>query len=207
MKKLMCLIFFILLLPNFNVKSSEIKNAPFQNTFITLVNKKYYLDKDYVPKNLIYINDKTNCANLEIYINKFVFNQYTKMVNDLGLYNLYVFSGYRSYQKQVFLYNYYKDEFLSAKPGHSEHQTGLAIDVSLLSVGLTDLFKDTDEFRILLNNAYKYGFIFRYPENKTSITGYVFEPWHLRYVGKKIAKYIHDNDLCLEEFVNNNFLF
>lgn len=207
MKKIMCFLLIILLVPNIYLKSSTVKKALFPNTFITLVNKTYYLDKDYIPKNLVYINDKVKCANLDIYLNETVFKKYQEMIQDLGLSDLYVFSGYRSYEKQVFLYNYYKDDFLSAKPGHSEHQTGLAIDVSLLDIGLIEDFKFTNEYQILINNAHKYGFILRYPENKTNITGYVYEPWHLRFVGEKIARFIYENNLTLEEFIYDNLRF
>lgn len=207
MKKIMCFLLIILLVPNIYLKSSTVKKALFPNTFITLVNKTYYLDKDYIPKNLVYINDKVKCVNLDIYLNETVFKKYQEMIQDLGLSDLYVFSGYRSYEKQVFLYNYYKDDFLSAKPGHSEHQTGLAIDVSLLDIGLIEDFKFTNEYQILINNAHKYGFILRYPENKTNITGYVYEPWHLRFVGEKIARFIYENNLTLEEFIYDNLRF
>ena len=92
----------------------------------------------------------------------------------------------------------------SATPGFSEHQTGLAIDVSADSVNnrLDESFGDSTEGKWLAENAHLYGFIIRYPKDKTKITGYSYEPWHIRYVGKPLAKYIYENNLCLEEYYN-----
>ena len=85
----------------------------------------------------------------------------------------------------------------SARPGHSEHQTGLAIDVN----SVDDSFRGTPEAIWLADNCYKYGFIIRYPEGKEGITGYKYEPWHIRYVGSEIAKKVHDagSNATLEE--------
>jgi hypothetical protein len=90
----------------------------------------------------------------------------------------------------------------SARPGQSEHQTGLALDLASQSgkCTLSTCFKDTDEGKWLNENAWKYGFILRYPEGKEEITGYMFEPWHFRYVGKKEAKKIQDSGLTIEEY-------
>lgn len=119
-------------------------------------------------------------------------------------------SGYRSYETQKMLYDNYvardgieKASRYSAKPGYSEHQTGLAIDITtedtLTSIG--DWFNDTKQAEWLYNNAYKYGFILRYPQNKEHITGYKFESWHYRYVGLEHSKYFAMNDLTLEEYL------
>jgi hypothetical protein len=92
----------------------------------------------------------------------------------------------------------------SATPGYSEHQTGLAIDVSAKSVNnrLDESFGDSVEGIWLATHAQEYGFIIRYPKDKSDITGYSYEPWHIRYVGKPLAKYIYENNLCLEEYFN-----
>ena len=90
----------------------------------------------------------------------------------------------------------------SAKPGHSEHQTGLAVDI-MGSNNDYNLFAESKEFEWMKNNAYKYGFILRYPEHKENITGFKYEPWHYRYVGKDVAKYIYENKLSLEEYFSN----
>lgn len=122
---------------------------------------------------------------------------------------LYGVSGFRSYERQSEIYNrnlrYKGAEYTnlySAKPGTSEHQSGLAIDISCQSsaMQLSERFASTEEGMWVLKNGWKYGYILRYPENKTDITGYAYEPWHIRYVGKKLAKYLYEHDLCLEEY-------
>ena len=117
---------------------------------------------------------------------------------------IYLSSGYRSYDYQSQIYNNYvgiygtetADTF-SARPGNSEHQTGLAIDVNTID----DSFAGTPEALWLEEHCWEYGFIIRYPEGKQYITGYKYEPWHIRYVGSAVAKQIHDmgGDLTLEE--------
>lgn len=91
----------------------------------------------------------------------------------------------------------------SAKPGMSEHQTGLAIDLSTPSIKneLVEKFDTTKEGIWLRDNCYKYGFIIRYPKSKEDITGYAYEPWHVRYVGKEVAQEIYDKALTLEEYL------
>ncbi|MBQ7688730.1 MAG: M15 family metallopeptidase [Clostridia bacterium] len=117
--------------------------------------------------------------------------------------SIWLLSGYRSYNRQKRLYNNYagRDGYAaadkySARPGHSEHQTGLAMDVNSLSSS----FAGTKEGRWLAANAHKYGFIIRYAKNKEAQTGYIYEPWHIRYVGKDLAAAIYHSGLCLEEF-------
>ena len=117
---------------------------------------------------------------------------------------LKIISGFRSYDYQEKIYNIYVKEFgeektntFSAKPGHSEHQTGLAIDICEDS----DKFIGTKENIWLQQNAHKFGFIIRYPKGKENITGYKYEPWHLRYVGRKHAKIIFTRGLVLEEYL------
>lgn len=120
-------------------------------------------------------------------------------------------SGYRSYDSQrwIFEKNAAKHGFArantySARPGYSEHQTGLAFDVNGRdsSTRLKKSFKYTKEYKWLIANAHKYGFILRYPEGKSAITGYIFEPWHYRYVGPVMAKKVRDSGLCLEEYLS-----
>ncbi len=123
---------------------------------------------------------------------------------------LYGLSGYRSYetQKQIFAYNVQRrgeeaaNQF-SARPGQSEHQTGLAMDVTSRQVdfGLTQAFGKTAEGRWLKEHAHEFGFIIRYPAGKEQITGYQYEPWHLRYVGVEHAHAIQASGLTLEEYL------
>lgn len=126
--------------------------------------------------------------------------------------DMVAFSGYRSYgyQDKLYLsdlYNYgeeYADKY-TAKPGHSEHQTGLAFDIGGDSRFWADPgFDDTEEAIWLSENAHRFGFILRYPEGKEDITGYGYESWHFRYVGEEHAKVIYDERLALEEYLFGN---
>lgn len=129
-----------------------------------------------------------------------------KMQSDaaaVGL-NIYIVSGYRSYDTQRFTYNYFCNERgqeqadkVSARPGHSEHQTGLAFDINSTSFAFTD----TPEAKWLNDNCNKYGFIIRYPEDKEEITGYSYESWHIRYLGIEKAQEIAKSGLTLEEYL------
>lgn len=117
---------------------------------------------------------------------------------------LNIVSGFRSYEYQEKIYNIYVKEFgeektntFSAKPGHSEHQTGLAIDICEDS----DKFIGSKEDEWLQQNAHKFGFIVRYPKGKEDITVYKYEPWHLRYVGRKRAKTMYNKNITLEEYL------
>lgn len=124
--------------------------------------------------------------------------------------SLMLSSGYRSYSYQISLYNGYvrsEGQTLadqqSARPGYSEHQTGLAADIEPTSRNceLNDCFASTSEGKWLAANSYKYGFILRYAKDKVAITGYEYEPWHFRYVGKALALQMHNQNIkTLEEF-------
>ena len=119
-------------------------------------------------------------------------------------YSIPLLSGFRSHQKQIELYNRYvardgKDaaDTYSARPGHSEHETGLTFDIGAVD----DNYGETAPGKWLANHAHEYGFIIRYPEGKEDITKYQYEPWHVRYVGKEHAKKIYENQLTLEEYL------
>jgi len=122
-------------------------------------------------------------------------------------------SGYRSYDFQVNLYNHYVSvqgqavaDSQSARPGYSEHQTGLAADLGGITkpaCNVEDCFKDTPEGQWIAANAYKFGFVIRYPEGKQDVTGYIYEPWHLRYVGVDLSEEMHRvSAATMEEFFN-----
>ncbi len=157
---------------------------------LLIVNKTYSLPSSYNPGTLL-----NEC-----------YQAFDDMQTDAwynsGLY-LYELSGFRSYTTQKNLYDRYvaadgkaEADTYSARPGHSEHQTGLALDVN----SLDDSFANTAEGRWLANNAHKYGFIIRYPKGKTDKTGYIYEPWHIRYVGVEKATKIYNSGLSLEEY-------
>lgn len=118
--------------------------------------------------------------------------------------NIYLSSGFRSYDYQAQIYNNYvamdgqaNADTYSARPGHSEHQTGLAIDCNIID----DSFTGTPEAIWLENHCHEYGFIIRYPKGKEGVTGYKYEPWHIRYIGVENAKAVHNSGLCLEEYL------
>lgn len=122
---------------------------------------------------------------------------------------LYALSAYRSYTTQKSLYNYWVNargtayaSMYVARPGHSEHQTGLAVDMTSqrMQLGLAASFDQTPEGRWMLANAHRYGFIIRYPKGKEKITGYNYEPWHLRYVGVNEATTMKQNNWTFEEW-------
>ena len=173
-----------------------------------LVNKNNKCD--FVNNNLIEI---TNFDNIKIKIDKRVYKNYLKLKRKMKKFNyiIDIESSYRSKKEQKELF--YEITSLKginhalkyvALPGYSEHQTGFAIDISLIknNKSLYDFdIKDDSFFKILHQNLFKYGFILRYPLRKENITGYSYEPWHIRYIGKKEASYIYKNNLCLEEYV------
>jgi len=178
-----------------------------------LVNKQYKLPDNYKPNDLVYPNvpfifsekiekrmmRKTAAAALE--------DLFAGAKQD-GIYLAGV-SAYRSQSTQTTLFNNYvkrdgeeKARTYSAVPGHSEHQTGLAIDVSGSDgkCAADSCFGGTKEAKWLDKHAHEYGFIIRFPEGKQSITGYKYEPWHIRYVGKDIAASVYERDITLEEY-------
>lgn len=135
---------------------------------------------------------------------KKAFNDMDAEATSLGL-NLYISSGYRSYYDQKYIYNNYvsrdgktKADTYSARPGHSEHQTGLAFDLNTIN----DSFTYTDEGKWVNDNCYRFGLIIRYPKGKDNITGYMHESWHLRYVGIELATKLYNNGnwITLEEY-------
>jgi LAS superfamily LD-carboxypeptidase LdcB len=185
---------------------TNIVNSPNQNNEKVLVNKYYSLSSDYEPSNLISIDEKYSSGNKKMVKEATeAFNSLAKDARDEG-YNIRAVSTYRSYIYQKDLYNRYasndgsvKADTYSARPGHSEHQTGLAVDVDNANLAYT-AFGDTKEFTWMQRNAYKYGFILRYTKDNEWITGYNDEPWHYRYVGQEIAKYINEHPMTYEEY-------
>lgn len=172
---------------------------------LTIVNPKYFVTPAYAPSSMMSLEHVPRIIreNEKMMLEKNCLSAYLEMLEDARRYGLQliVFSSYRSYQKQTILYEKEEDKSYIAKPGHSEHQTGLAIDISTLDCGLTNFFENTSVYQYLKYNAYRFGFILRYPKEKTKITGYAFEPWHFRYVGKTHAKRMFEENLTLEEYI------
>lgn len=180
-----------------------------------LVNKNYSLPEDYEPQDLVlldvllYNDDENNEAN---YLRKEAADALKQLFTAAKKegHELVARSAYRSYETQVSLYQRYveKDgveaaDTYSARPGHSEHQTGLTVDITSDSVhcGLTESFGKTEEGEWVAENAHRFGFIIRYPQDRVSETGYQYEPWHLRYVGVESATEIYKDQLILEDYV------
>lgn len=170
---------------------------------ILIVNKTYGLPSDYRPANSDGYDKCNSCLTKETME---AFNMMKSDASVLGL-NLYISSGFRSYSYQNTIYNNYvnrdgklKADTYSARPGHSEHQTGLAFDLNTID----DSFAYTDEGKWVVDNCYRYGLILRYPKGKEDATGYQYESWHLRYVGKKLAQELYNdgNWITLEEYFN-----
>ena len=210
LKKAYYIIIGILILLFFNKDEKgfykNIKLIENPDDVLVLVNKNNQLLSSYIPKDLESISLKY--ANKDKYLKKetkIAFEKLSEDASKLG-YRIVAVSAYRDYNYQNELFNYYvKEKGLnyalecSAKPGHSEHQTGLALDVEGSNKDY-DNFENSKEFIWMKDNAHKYGFILRYPKGKEHITGFKYEPWHYRYVGNEIAKYIYENNLTLEEY-------
>ena len=171
-----------------------------------LVNKHRQLSSEYVPDDLVTIDDEYVKADEDVEIERNVakaFYDMAEAASEEGL-ELMVSSGYRSYKDQEEITNTYLELYgqnyvdnYVAKPGFSEHQTAMSLDVASKSVAT---FVESDEYSWMMDNAYKYGFILRYPKSKEDITGYKCEAWHYRYVGKKIAKYIKEHNITYDEY-------
>lgn len=197
--------------PENNEKTVEYDPSLFTdlNSILILANKSHPLPEDYEPSDLVTPNVKVNKSGLSL--RKEASDAIEEMFNAAKEenINLVLGSSYRSYSYQASLFSRYvakdgeeKAAKYSSKPGQSEHQTGLAADISDESGEnfLKQSFKDTKEGIWLKNNSYKFGYILRYPEGKEDITGYMFEPWHFRYIGKEEALKVYNSGLCFEEY-------
>lgn len=183
----------------------EPKKADIEKKELMLVNKYNYLEENYTPENVkpispMYAYDENNAP-------EEIMEHYKEMfyaAKNEGI-DLIISSSYRSYKEQKETYEFYEQikgddvKDYASLPGFSEHQTGLAFDILTLGV-MTDDFDKTDEYKWLINNSYKYGFILRYPKDKEYITKFDYESWHYRYVGIEAAKVIHDENITFEEY-------
>ena len=167
----------------------EVKNGITYVDGIMIVNKTYSLPADYAPG----LDPTAEAA----------FNEMASQAWSEGI-SLFICSGFRTYREQDMLYRNYsaqrgteEADRVSSRPGHSEHQSGLCMDINTTEFD----FAGTKEAIWLANHCADYGFIIRFPLGKESITGYAYEPWHIRYVGKKAAREIFDQDICLEEYL------
>ncbi|MDW0118038.1 M15 family metallopeptidase [Sporosarcina thermotolerans] len=181
------------------IEGQKLPDEPTYVNGILIANKKYPLPKTFAPKESVEARE--------------AFEEMVAEAKLSGI-NLTAFSTYRSYEYQVSLYDRYvqkdgveKADRYSARPGYSEHQTGLAFDIGEVNYEkhwASTSFGETEAGKWVAANAYRYGFILRYPKGKEEITGYMQEPWHFRYVGKEVAEEIFKRNVTLEEYLGLN---
>lgn len=184
----------------------EISDSNMSNPTEMIVNKKYRLPNDYVPSDLV--NLESSYAYNGIKISNTIYDDLVNLLNSAkeSGYKLIVSQGYRSYESQEKAYNNYKNDYSEreadeyvARPGHSEYQTGLSINIEPYNK-IVDDYKTNEEFLWLNENAYKYGFILRFPEGTDDITGFESNPWRFRYVGVDLATKIYKEGITFDEY-------
>ena len=169
-----------------------------------IANKYNKLNESFVPPEITKISEGCSRGNQEL--SKIAAEAFEKMCKDAKKDKIYLLanSSYRSFKSQKETYDYYYKLYgkkyvndYVATPGYSEHQTGLAVDVASKNYSP---FKSSPEYKWMLKNSYKYGFILRYPEEKENLTGYNSESWHFRYVGLDVSKYIFEKNITFDEY-------
>ena len=184
-----------------------IKSTDMSKDYLIIVNKFYQLDKEYEPDDLTKIS--LSYAYDGNKVRSEVNDAFVNMASDAkkeGI-NLIASSSYRSFERQDAVYKEfyyskgltYADNY-AARAGHSEHQTGLSIDIFTYGNSTTDNFEDSDAYKWLIDNSYKYGFILRYPKDKEYLTGYAYESWHYRYLGVDVATKVYESGLTYDEY-------
>jgi len=184
--------------------------VPGLGTDLLLINKNYHLSSSYKPENIRVV---TSPSTKDVYLPDRIASQVERMIKAASRdgVSIVLVSGYRSYdyQERIFSnrvasHGFEEAQTIIAIPGQSEHQTGLALDVSTQSIGyvLDSHFDQTPEYDWLMAHCYEYGFILRYLEGRQDDTGYVYEPWHYRYIGDvEVARYIMENNMTLEDYL------
>lgn len=202
-----------ILVSEYNFTKDQIGEVVDPSSIYVMTNKLNHLPADYAPENLV-IPDVPACTKDDVdsrYVRDIMATALESLfesavAEDL---TLYCNSGYRSYNTQVYTYNSQVDskgqeaaDRVSARAGHSEHQTGLAMDVTCEAVNfhLEEEFGELPEGIFIAEHAHEYGLIIRYPEGFEAIVGYSYESWHLRYVGVPLATFLYEHELTLDEF-------
>ena len=182
--------------------------------YLTLVNKDHVLPEGWY--DMITLMDVKNCYKEDFSVEKETYSHFVQLLDDLSTEDVYIEidSACRTVDEQMALWERFEKEYgedycekYLAEPGYSEHLTGLAIDIFLIKDGedIRDndaMLAETELFAKVHERLADYGFILRYPEGKEDITGYAYEPWHIRYVGKEAAKEMYEQNLTLEEYYN-----
>ena len=185
---------------------TDVKKTDTSKDELILVNKYNQLPKDYAPEDLTDISVQYCYGDNEV--SNEVYQKYISMYNAAKEEDLYLIitSAFRDYEFQDQLWNQYAKsqgeewaDSVAARAGHSEHQTGLTLDIVTYNSHMND-FENTDEFKWLQKHAHEYGFIMRYPKDKEDITGYDYESWHYRYVGVETATKIHELGITYDEY-------
>ena len=185
---------------------TDVKQTDTSKDELILVNKYNQLPKDYAPEDLTDISVQYCYGDNEV--SNEVYQKYISMYNAAKEEDLYLIitSAFRDYEFQDQLWNQYAKsqgeewaDSVAARAGHSEHQTGLTLDIVTYNSNMND-FENTDEFKWLQKHAHEYGFIMRYPKDKEDITGYDYESWHYRYVGVETATKIHELGITYDEY-------
>ena len=173
---------------------------------LMIVNKYHNLTEEYIGPNLVKTSASYSYANNSL--NEEAYTAFKELADEAKLagYTIVIVSSYRDFKYQQEMWDDYKASFGTkkadayvARAGHSEHQTGYAVDVGDF-YDTNDKFGDTEAFTWMMTNCQKYGFILRYPEDKENITGYAYEPWHYRYVGKEMARKISAENITFDEY-------
>lgn len=207
---------------NTYINAINAQEAP-GGAYLLLANKSHPLGKDYTPSAMTQLKSNLTAGNKEIILEYDAALAAEALMLELharGYTDILVTSGYRSYARQEWLFNYYTEDEMrkdpsltraqsenivltySARAGTSEHQTGLCIDlISNYSTSLDESFALNPAYSWLVENAHNFGFILRYPQDKENITGYKYEPWHYRFVGRQAAYEMWKNGLTLEEYL------
>ena len=193
-------------------------NSDDDPTITALVNKEHSLEDNYAPDDLVTVDVPTVLENPEVnQLREVAADALKEMFDEAkesGIY-LHARSGYRSYETQVQLFQNYVEQHgeeaanrYSAKPGQSEHQTGLVMDVTSESMDfqLDESFDETEEGKWLRDHAHEYGFIIRYPKDGEDMTGYMYEPWHIRYLGVDMATNVYESGLTYEQYLEEEGL-
>ena len=196
------------------VEDADVAYPDDSGLYLTLVNKDHVLPEGWY--DMITLMDVKNCYKEDFSVEKETYSHFVQLLDDLSTEDVYIEidSACRTVDEQMALWERFEKEYgedycekYLAEPGYSEHHTGLAIDIFLIKDGedIRDneaMLAETELFAKVHERLADYGFILRYPEGKEDITGYSYEPWHIRYVGEEAAKEIYEQNLTLEEYYN-----
>lgn len=190
---------------------TDIKDSNTDDGYLILVNRYNKLKEDYERADLEIVSLAYSYGNYgDTKLASIVYEEFIKMHNDINEelnVHLMINGSYESYKELETQYNNQKKynslkelDQKYFKPGHSEHQTGLALDINSQEHSTEQSFKTSEEYKWIKNNAHKYGFIIRYPEDKSYLTGYNKDSWHLRYIGTEAATQIYNEGITFEEY-------